>query len=125
MSLNVTVWNEFRHEKNKDNVRALYPIGIHGKIKEFLECDDINVTLASLDEPEQGITDEILNSTDVLIWWGHVAHGEVSDALVEYFKVSRNSLCYGMCRCNVPNNRTLTSSPRKIPGSSHNRLKWL
>ncbi len=82
--INVTIWNEFRHEKTDENVKNLYPNGIHGKIAEFLsECDDINVTLAALDDPYQGLPDEVLNNTDVLMWWGHMAHHEVDDALVE------------------------------------------
>lgn len=82
--IRVTVWNEFRHEKKKENVKALYPDGLHAKIKEFLdECDDLEVRLAALDDPDQGLPDEVLDNTDVLIWWGHVAHNEVDDALAE------------------------------------------
>ncbi len=72
--LNVVVWNEFRHEKEEEAVRAIYPDGIHGSIKQFLEADDatLNVRLAALDDPDQGLPDEVLNETDVLIWWGHL-----------------------------------------------------
>ena len=81
--LNVVVWNEFRHEKKYDHVKAIYPNGMHATIKEFLEKnDDIEVTLAALDDPDQGLPDELLEKTDVLLWWGHVAHKEVSDELV-------------------------------------------
>lgn len=84
MKIRVTVWNEFRHEKKSEAVKALYPNGLHAKIKEFLdECDDLEVRIASLDEPDQGLPDELLNNTDVLIWWGHVAHNAVEDALAE------------------------------------------
>ena len=86
MAINVTIWHEFRHEKLKENIRELYPEGIHAKIKSFLECDEIKVTLTSLDEPNQGLSDELLESTDVLMWWGHIAHGEVSDELVSKIK---------------------------------------
>ena len=83
MSIRVTIWNEFRHEKTNEKAKALYPNGIHGAIKEFLsDCEDITVTLAALDDPEQGLSEELLNNTDVLLWWGHMAHGEVDDALV-------------------------------------------
>ena len=81
--LNVVIWNEFRHEKRYDHVKAIYPDGMHATIKEFLEKnDDIEVTLAALDDPDQGISDELLEKTDVLLWWGHVAHKEVNDELV-------------------------------------------
>ena len=82
--INVVVWNEFRHEKTKETVKAIYPNGLHATIKEFLDVnDDMEITLASLDEPEQGLPDELLNKTDVLVWWGHAAHGEVNDELVK------------------------------------------
>ena len=83
MSINVTVWNEFRHEKTAEKPKELYPEGIHGMIKSFIECEEVKVTLAALDDPDQGLPDEVLNNTDVLIWWGHMAHNEVSDSLVE------------------------------------------
>ena len=82
--IRVTAWNEYRHERSNDYVRSIYPDGIHGLIKQFLETeDDIEVTLAALDDPDNGLPDEVLNNTDVLIWWGHMAHHEVPDALVE------------------------------------------
>ena len=82
--LNIVIWNEFRHEKLDPVVTALYPNGIHAFIKDFLKEDEnLNVTLAALDDPDQGITDELLEQTDVLFWWGHMAHGEVDDVLVE------------------------------------------
>jgi len=85
--IKVTIWNEFRHEKTKENVKAIYPNGLHATIGEFLsEKDDIEVTLAALDDEYQGLPDSVLENTDVLIWWGHMAHGEVDDALVEKIK---------------------------------------
>lgn len=82
--IHVTVWNEYRHEQKNENIRAIYPNGIHGAIADFLSKEDIfEVRTATLDEPEHGLTDEVLNSTDVLIWWGHIAHGEVRDDIVE------------------------------------------
>lgn len=81
--INVTVWNENIHDK-EERVKAIYPEGIHGAVKSALEEDDaFQVTIATLDMPEQGLSDEVLNNTDVLFWWGHVAHGKVDDALVE------------------------------------------
>lgn len=83
MPIRVTIWNEFRHEKKKERVAALYPNGLHACIRDFLQCDEIAVTLAALDDPECGLPDEVLNNTDVLLWWGHVAHGEVPYSLVD------------------------------------------
>ena len=74
--IKVTVWNEFRHERSDKTVMEIYPEGIHNTVKDILaECDDVEVTTATLDMPDQGLPDEVLNNTDVLIWWGHMAHG--------------------------------------------------
>lgn len=82
MMTNVTVWNENRHEKKNPVVSEIYPQGIHGAIAEFLQSDNNEVRTATLDEHEHGLTDEVLQNTDVLVWWGHLAHHEVSDEIV-------------------------------------------
>ncbi|QWU17665.1 Trehalose utilization protein [Paenibacillus sophorae] len=79
----VTVWNEYRHERNDDKIAAVYPEGIHGQIASFLKDAGLDVRTATLDEPEHGLTEEVLNNTDVLVWWGHIAHKEVSDEIVD------------------------------------------
>lgn len=79
--INVTVWNEYRHEKTDQKVQEMYPEGIHGQLKSFLD-EEFTVRTATLDEPEHGLTEEVLNDTDVLVWWGHIAHNEVSDEVV-------------------------------------------
>ncbi len=82
--IRITIWNEFRHEKTDDAVKHLYPDGIHMAIRSFLEEEtDFAVETATLDEPEHGLTDKVLGKTDVLIWWGHMAHQEVKDTVVE------------------------------------------
>src|SRR6187402_1389340 len=81
--LRVTVWNEYRHEKANPVVAAIYPEGIHGTIAAFLRRDPgLSVRTATQDEPEHGLTEAALKETDVLIWWGHQAHGEVRDEVV-------------------------------------------
>lgn len=77
------VWNEYRHELQNPEVSAVYPDGIHEAIADPLRQRGFPVATATLDQPEHGLTDEILNGTDVLLWWGHKAHEEVSDAVVE------------------------------------------
>ena len=82
--IKVTVWNEFRHEKTKEHVKAIYPNGLHAVIADFLgKNEDISVRLAALDDEYQGLPDDVLEDTDVLIWWGHMAHKEVDDELVK------------------------------------------
>jgi len=82
--MNVTVWNEYLHEIEDEHVRGIYPTGIHGQIAGFLGLEDgVNVRTATLNEPEHGLCAEVLESTDVLVWWGHRAHGQVSDEVVK------------------------------------------
>ncbi len=84
-SLRITIWNEFIHERTKPDVKELYPDGIHETIRHALLenlGDHCNVDCATLDQPEHGLTDEVLESTDVLLWWGHAAHDQVDDAIV-------------------------------------------
>lgn len=83
MKINVTVWNENRHEKTNPKVQELYPNGIHEAIAQYLRTENFTVRTATLDEHEHGLSDEVLNSTDVLVWWGHMAHGDVQDHIVE------------------------------------------
>lgn len=81
--MKVLVWNENIHEKEIPEMLKLYPGGLHGYIAEFLKCDEIEVSTATLDEPECGLTEEVLKETDVLIWWGHAGHHLVPDDVVE------------------------------------------
>ena len=82
--INVTVWNEYRHEKSNAEVKKIYPDGIHNCIAEFLRKEEgISVKTATLDQANHGLTDELLSNTDVLIWWGHGYHKEVSDEITE------------------------------------------
>lgn len=79
----ITVWNEFRHERHHPKVREIYPDGIHNTLAQPLRARGFQVGTATLDEPEHGLTEAVLDATDVLIWWGHIAHDEVADAVVD------------------------------------------
>lgn len=90
-TVKVTVWNEFRHEKKNEKVRKIYPDGMHVTIVNGLKkMGGFELKTATLDEPEHGLTDEVLNGTEVLVWWGHIAHGEVKDEVVS--KVQKRAL---------------------------------
>lgn len=79
----VTVWNEGRHEKTHEKAKAVYPDGIHTVLANALREKGLEVRTATLDEPEHGLTQAILENTDVLTWWGHMAHQDVQDEIVE------------------------------------------
>ncbi len=81
--LRVTVWNEFQHERRIEHVRQIYPEGIHSTIAAFLREAGFEVRTATLDEPEHGLTQQVLDDTDVLIWWGHMYHDRVADEVVD------------------------------------------
>ena len=104
--IRVTVWNEFWHEnpehwdyvqrswmshgyseesaiEETEGVRKIYPDGIHAAIAAPLSQQGFSVQTATLDEPEHGLSQTVLDQTDVLIWWGHAAHEMVEDAIAE------------------------------------------
>ena len=84
MSIRALVWGENVHEQKNKVVAELYPNGMHSCIAESLNSDaQITATTATLQEPEHGLTESRLAETDVLLWWGHAAHGDVEDAIVE------------------------------------------
>ncbi len=83
-AIRVTVWNEYRHEKKNEKIAQIYPQGMHGAIAGYLEKQPgLKVRTATLDEPEHGLTEAVLAETDVLTWWGHGAHQEVRDEVVD------------------------------------------
>lgn len=87
--IRVTVWGENYHETSERHRAAMaerYPDGMHGAIATGLQKqlgEGVEVRTATRDQPEHGLPDDALNSTDVLTWWGHARHGEVDDAIVD------------------------------------------
>ena len=84
-TLRVTVWGENRHEQTDDSVRAIYPDGMHEAIAAGLRGSDpgLLVRTVTLDDPEHGLDEQTLRETDVLLWWGHRAHREVDEVVVD------------------------------------------
>ena len=118
--MKITVWNEFCHEKESEDIRAIYPDGIHECIAKFLREAGYDVTTATLDMPECGLTDEVLASTDVLFWWGHVRHGDVPDEIVQ--KVY-NRVMEGMGMV-VLHSGHASKIFQKLCGTASESLKW-
>jgi len=86
-SIRVTVWNEYRHETHNEQIKKIYPEGMHAAIAKHLGAQPgITAKTATLDQPEHGLTEKLLAETDVLTWWGHMAHHEVKDEIVERVK---------------------------------------
>ncbi|MGW1682287.1 ThuA domain-containing protein [Saccharopolyspora sp. NPDC002376] len=85
--LRITVWNEGVHESTKDpaGMDEYYPNGIHGALAAGIseQLPDSRVRTALLSDPEHGLSEEVLADTDVLLWWGHKAHDQVDDAVVD------------------------------------------
>ena len=84
MTINVTVWGENVHEQTNEVVARIYPEGMHHCIAEGLnEAEGIHANAVTLQDPEQGLSEETLENTDVLLWWGHAAHGDVLEETVD------------------------------------------
>lgn len=107
MSIRITVWNEVidenymmqvvagipdehreqargHFEQAAAQIAAIHPEGIHGTLRRVLGDEtDFDIRAATLDQPEHGLSQDVLDSTDVLVWWGHLAHELVSDKIVD------------------------------------------
>ena len=82
--IRVTIWNEYRHERESAAIEQVYPQGIHGALRSGLgDRGAFEIRTATLDEPENGLPESVLQETDVLVWWGHKAHGAVDSATVD------------------------------------------
>ena len=87
--IKITIFNEYKHEQTNEKAIEIYPQGIHSTLKSFLECDEISVRCVTQHDSDlnvkenMGLSDEVLKDTDVLIWWGHMAHKFVPDDVVE------------------------------------------
>ncbi|HUN91559.1 MAG TPA: ThuA domain-containing protein [Burkholderiaceae bacterium] len=84
MVVRVTVWGENVHDRQHPVVARIYPRGMHGCIAEGLNADpEIRARCATLDMPEHGLAASVLDETDVLTWWGHKAHDQVDERIVD------------------------------------------
>jgi len=77
--IRVVVWDE-RQPAQKE----AYPNFLGNQIASYLQTlPNTSVKSVSLADPEQGLSDAILQDCQVLIWWGHVRHAEVNSAKVK------------------------------------------
>ncbi|WP_130838327.1 ThuA domain-containing protein [Lachnoclostridium sp. Marseille-P6806] len=120
MAVRVTVWNEYLHEVRLPSVAAVYPKGIHGCIADFLSAAGMDVRTATLREEEHGLTEEVLANTDVLLWWGHIAHDEVADGIVD--RVYQRVI--GGMGLIVLHSGHASKIFQKLMGTASERLSW-
>lgn len=82
--IRVTIWNEYLHEHKNMKVSALYPAGIHEHLANALRCETFRIRTAYLEQDEaHGLSGDVLEETDVLLWWGHMAHERVQDVVAD------------------------------------------
>lgn len=118
--IRVTVWNEYVHEREYEGIAKVYPKGIHGCIADFLGVEDnITVTCATLDMENQGISEELLKNTDVLIWWSHARQEDITD---ENVKLIQNNVLQGMGFIGL--HSAHFSKPMKALLGTSMTLKW-
>jgi trehalose utilization protein len=115
----VTIWNEYRHEREDGPAKKTYPEGIHSTLADVLADYGHDVRTVTLDDPNQGITADLLDETDVLLWWAHLAHDEVSDEVVERVQ---NAVLDGMGF--VPLHSSHESKPFQALMGTRGTLRW-
>ncbi len=118
--IRVTIWNEHSKQETPAGVLAVYPGGMNEALADaFAGDNEIQVRLASLDDADMGLSDEIIDNTDVMLWWGHSRHEQVPDELAS--KV-RDAVVKGMGF--IPLHSAHYSKPfRWLMGTSCD-LKW-
>jgi trehalose utilization protein len=118
--IRVTIWNEYLHELKSHEVRSIYPDGIHGQIAAGIsELGNFSIRTATLREPEHGLGPKVLDETDVLIWWGHAAHNQVTD---EAAKMVQEKVLDGMGF--IALHSAHFSKPFKLLMGTSCSLKW-
>jgi len=85
--IKVTIYNEYIEEKKDPAAVKNYPDGMHNTIKDFLDKNpNLEVTAVTMELPDCGLTRELLDGTDVLLWWGHGHHGDISNEITRRVK---------------------------------------
>ncbi len=80
--LRVTVWSEGFADDPKG--AATYPEDVNAVIAAFLAREPgLTVRTAGLLQPQQGLPDEVLDTTDVLVWWSHMYNDAIAGDRVD------------------------------------------
>lgn len=88
----VVVWDEQQPKQ-----RGAYPNFLGNQIASYLKKQPgLSVKSVRMNDPEQGLSSEVLDNCDVLIWWGHRRQQEITpetgQALVERIRAGQLSL---------------------------------
>ncbi|MFT7643388.1 MAG: trehalose utilization protein, partial [Pirellulaceae bacterium] len=71
--IKVVIWDEQQPSQKK-----AYPVFLGQYIADYLKRQPgLQVDSVSIDHPQKGLSDEVINNCDVLIWWGHVRNAQV------------------------------------------------
>jgi len=118
--IRVTIWNEYVHEREYEGIAKIYPKGIHGCIADFLgRQEDMTVTCATLDMENQGLSQKLLENTDVLIWWSHARQDDITD---ENVRLIQGHVLSGMGFIGL--HSAHFSKPMKVLLGTSMTLKW-
>lgn len=81
--MNIVVWNETSDAEQAKAVKKAYPNGMSAALCDiFTERGDSAVP-AWLSQADQGLPQELLDRTDVLLYWAHCKHDQVRAETVE------------------------------------------
>lgn len=129
--IKVTIWHEYGAEKILDEITEMYPKGQHAALADGLAAsnDDFEIRIADLNEPDQGLPDELLENTDVLIWWSHFRHNMVEDSLVDRIcdRVRRKGMGFialHSSHCSKPFCRLVGTTGSISWGDNVNEILW-
>ncbi len=130
--IRVTIWHEYGAEKLHEVVSRLYPEGQHKALADMLmqESDDFDITVSELSQPELGLPDNLLENTDVLVWWSHFRHDMVPDDLCEKImnRVRRDGMGFIALHSShgaKPFDRLVGSTGSMSWGTEVNEVLWM
>jgi len=126
----VLVWDE-----QQPRQKEAYPDFLGNHIARHLEqTGDMDVKYVGLDDPQQGLSDDILDNCDVIVWWGHVRQDEVSPEngkrVVERIVSGQLSLItlhsahWSTPFVEAMNYRTRLEAQERFPGSANERIEF-
>lgn len=81
--MNITIFNEYHPNEHTGKAEKNYPGGIHIALKSIFESQEYDVVTATQEQACNGLTDEILDNTDVLLWWSKNWDNELLNSVAD------------------------------------------